>query len=377
MTEPIDGLNHKVGMVLTNLGEQLTALGSIVTDFNGIRGPDNLTLGDLNTNLYAMRLDIADLTGFGLQGINTIIAALGLIDPDTGKTVLQLLTDLRDHLGLPTGDATTTVLGYLASIAHSNLCACGPQPPSSTDPDGCASPVISDAQHAISDWGSRTFAVWSSPPDGALIGTGLDPSAGNAELVPEATFDGWTAFVLSRASHICSFNPSEPLVLPTNQWVDISDRDRVAFSVPAGADIVAYICNHLGETWTDCVDITSTPGTYSTDAPFSEEAQFIVFSSIPGISTGNTWVADGSEQQVDVAHTIVTSNLHGAVISLLEGTTVTIYTVNSSGGVSSFPINAVGDSQTLTFDTQVVMIHNLAASSPHDNAFQVRICPPA
>jgi hypothetical protein len=377
MTEAVDGLNHKVAQVLTNLGEQLTALGSIVADFNGIRGPDNLTLGDLKTDLYAVRLDVAELSGFGLQGMNTIIEGIGLIDPEDGDTILSLLKDLRNNIGLPTGDATTTLLGRLASIEHSNLCGCGPQPPSATDPDGCASPAVSDTQHAISGWGGRTFAVWSSAPDGALIGTGLDPSVGNAELVPEATFDGWTAFVLSRAASVCSLDPSEPLVMPTNQWINISGRDRVAFSVAPGADIVAYICSHLDEAWTDCVDITSTPGTYSTDAPFSEDAQFIVFSSIPGVSTTNTWIADGQEQMVSVSNTVVSDNWHGVVISLLEGTTVTIYTVNTSGGVSSFPINAVGDSQTLTFDTQVVMIHNLAASSPHDNAFQVRICPPA
>lgn len=374
MTDP-NGLNVKVASVLSDLSTLITDTAAILSQVDGLRGVDNLTLGDLNSNLVAMRADIADLTGFGLQGLTTIISSLGFVDVETSSTVLQLLNDIRDHIGFPVGDATTTVLGYLASIAHSNLCACGPQPPSTTDPDGCSEPAISDAAHALPDYGGRTFAVWSSAPDGALIGTSLDPSVGNAELVPEATFDGWTAYILSRAAHVASLDPSETLVSPTNKWIDISGRDRVAFSVEPGADITVYLCNLSDITWTECIDITSVPGTYSTDLPFSEDAQFIVFSTIPGITTGNTWTVEDHVNTVDVEHTIITSNAHGITITLLEGTTVDIYTVNSSGGVSVLPLGSVDASQTISFDTQVVLIHNLAASSPHDNPFQVRICP--
>jgi len=376
MTDP-NGLNVKVAAVLADLSDLITDTAGILNQVDGLRGVDNLTLGDLNANLVAMRTDLADLTGFGLQGLNTIISSIGFIDMETSSTVLQLLNDIRDHIGFPTGDATTTLLGLLQSIANTSLCSCGPQPPNTTDPDSCAEPFVSDAAHSLPSYDGRTFAYWSTAPTDLLIGTSLDPTVGNAELVPEATFDGWTAYVLSRASNICSLDPSETLVFPTNTWIDISARDMVAFSVPAGADITVYLCNHASEVWTDCVELTSTPGTYSTDVPFSEDAQFIVFSSIPGITTGNTWFADGAEQQVNAANTIVTSNWHGVTITLLSGSTVTIYTVNESGGVSSLPINSVSDSQTITFDTQVVLIHNLAASSPASSPFQVRICPPS
>lgn len=376
-----EGLNHKVAAVLEEMATQLTALSGIDSSIDAIRGTENLTLVSLNNNISGLRADIADLA----EQLSSVLGVREEGDLNTVWIFLDEITTsikaLEDHVGIPTGDATTTVIGYLSTIAGLARCNCPAQPPNLSDPSSpCTDPFVSTPSLTTTApaYPGRIFAGWQEPaPDGLVITTFLPTPIAPAEIVRSTEVGGWKLYVQSDA-HLASLNPTSETLVLTNEWIDIDDAsEELAVSVDAPFSLVVYICIPEGAVWTDCIDLDSSEGTYTTDLPFSEDAQFISFTDVPAVGKGNSWSQGGHEQAVTVENSIITSNLHGATITLLSGETVDIYCVDSVGSVTVLPIHAVDDSQTITFDTTVVLVHNLAGSAPTEHPFSIRMCPPA
>lgn len=192
-------------------------------------------------------------------------------------SLLGIVDNLRSNIGLPTGDATTTVLGRLATIENYASCICGPQPPSTSDPDGCAYPVLSHSP-ALTDaaFPGRLFAQWE---DLSIYGlqktTDIGLTVSNVELQPTGTWDGWNVFVYSRTAQTYSEDPRRAGRYPTNTWRSLEEAQGfpLAFSVEEGSDITVYLCTpppSACPTWTTTdygthwvVDWTETAPTYN------------------------------------------------------------------------------------------------------------------
>jgi len=380
MTEP-NGLNTKLAVVLTNLGTALTDLASLVSDLNGIRGEDNLGLGDLNSNLAAIRGATEDTRG-SLNSLSTgLFDTMGLREGEDGLTLWQLLNGLYNNIGIPTGDATTSVLGRLAAIERLSKCNCAPDAPDLTSEDSpCSSPYtsIAEATRVSSDFPGRIFAGFAAPsPDGIALTNWLAEPIPSCELVRSGSLVGFYAYIQSSAP-LASLNPANALQVRTNSWLAIDGYELdMAISVPTGNDLTVYLCIPAGTTWTDCINIDSEFVVYSTDAPFSLNVQAIRFNTIPVLATTDHWSADGSEQTLSTDNTVVTTDMQNTVVNLVSGSNVWVYWIDSSGASHHSSLDAAGASFTVPEPTIALVIGNFGDSSPSTHEFTIQICPPS
>ena len=377
-----EGLNTKVAGVLTNLGVQLTRLGTIIDELTAIGGPDNVSLGDLNSNLAALRASSGDISSTLDDRLTAMLDTLGVKPPLNEQTMWSMLLDttarlesIYNSLGVVPGDATTTVLGRLAAIERLSHCACGPQPPDPADEHGCADPAVSDSSAAPDGYSGRIFAGWSTPPDGALIGTTLDPTVGAAELVPEATFEGWRAYVLSRASAVASLDPRENIVFGTNQWLDISSRTLIAASVPPNSDIALYLCPFVPEAWVDCVEVFSAHTTVTHPDSATNEITYAQMSQIPSAELSSDLFVDGSAHyHADVPDWVMVGNFAGVTVQLtsaIGGVRVVWQRPDLSFGTST--MGTTGDTVTIPEATIGMTVDTFTGGAIPD--FTVSICP--
>jgi hypothetical protein len=173
-------------------------------------------------------------------------ASLGINSLGTDYSVLALLLHLKDNLGIPTGDATTTVLGRLAAIQRQQLLCCFSSDPAVADPTGCTSPV-SSVQPALADTAApgRLFASW---PDlssyDVSFTTTFGLTATNVEISPAVNWTGFSLFVGSKSATTFSKSPSTNGSWPTNRWLSLASDGAypLAISVAEGQDITAYLC---------------------------------------------------------------------------------------------------------------------------------------
>lgn len=379
MTEPT-GLNQKVAQLLIDAAAQIAALGGIDTSVDAIRGPELSTLDNLKAGLDATQAAVEALAA-QLQDV------LGVREEGNLNTVWIFLDEMNDKLeelinnvGIPTGDATTTVLGRLAAIERLSRCNCPPEPPDLTDPSSpCAEPYISNPFYTrtVSDYPGRLFAGWTAPPPYPLtMDSFLTVPADPCELNRPLGSTGYSIYVQSTAQ-LASLNPLFAIQTRTNEWVSLDAySEDMCVSVPAGNDLTVYICLPSDLVWTDCEVLDSTAVTYSTDAPLSIDAQGIVLSSIPGLETTQDWFADSQEQHISVEGVVVTTDMFGVTVTLKSGTGLRIYWVPAGDNAASHDITVIDDSYTLTAHTHIFFISNVGFSSAASSPFEVEICPP-
>jgi hypothetical protein len=228
----------------------------------------------LQPALELLRGDFADVVGINADGTSAL-TVLGRL-----TSLLDSSGNIEDHIGIPTGDATTTVLGRLAAIENLSGCGCPPDLPSPDDPTGCADPFVSISRAVlVSAYPGRIFAVFPSPvPDGLVVTDGMDLGEVGVEISPEATWTGWRAFVYSKSAAYYSEDPTRSGLWATNVWRDLDEAMSyaLAFSVPDGNDIAVYLCAPPPAPVDECVHVVSlsTPyGHYSSDWPNSSPPQ--------------------------------------------------------------------------------------------------------
>jgi hypothetical protein len=379
MTEP-NGLNTKLAAVLTNLSTVLTDLSSVVADLNGLRGLDNLGLGDLNGNLAAIRETLNDTQ----ELLNNQYLLLGdTIGARVGEDSLSLwaLTEgIYNNIGQPTGDATTTVLGRLSAIERLLKCGCPPEGPDLTDPDvPCSEPYTSIAfrTQTTSLYPGRVFAGWLLPPPvGITANSFLEVPVGDCELNRTTSDPGYFIYIQSQAP-TASLNPLNPQVVRTNEWLDWSLYDEnIAVSVAEPYDLTVYICTPGEVTWTDCININSIQSTYHTDQPFSMDLHVIQLDTIPGATLTYTWFANGNTHSFDDINTVVTDNWHGVKITMTAGVKTRITWLDTSGAMDGVNLDSIGANYTIPIDTTMVTIANFTTTDPSTHPFSVEICPP-
>jgi hypothetical protein len=279
------------------------------------------------------------------EDLPALVSGVGIPTEGSIFTVWNMLLNLTpavvgiyDATGIPTGDATTTVLGRLAAIERLALCACGPQPPSPEDVDGCASPVLSALSAAPSGYDGRVFAYWLELPDGAQLAGELDPAVEGAEIEPVSTWAGWSAFILSKSSTIASLDPRSPIVSATNQWLSLDTVTFAAFNVPAGNDITVYLCRD--ETVPiGCVNINS----HSSTASGAFSATLEVLSAAPA---GMSFVNPVNSSSGEVSWSppaFISGNLSGWTLEVFSGSVRLVYRTDDP---SSSAIYSIGGPYT-------------------------------
>jgi hypothetical protein len=245
------GLNTKEDQIIDLLTATNAKLDAILDALGAPPPTSTVTLANVLTVLNHIDATLGDPE----QSVFTIWNLLGEIPPVLGQ--------INDHIGFPTGDATTTALGRLAAIERLSRCSCPPEAPDLTDPDApCTEPFTSEPDRvlAATSYPGRVFARWPLPlPDGITEGHFLDPAIPGGEIVRSSDIEGWFLYVQSSASHF-SLNPTSNDLDITNAWINIDVRsEEIAISVDAGFTLTAYICVPGGtvEPPPDCVTFTS------------------------------------------------------------------------------------------------------------------------
>jgi len=205
---------------------------------------------------------------------------------------LPQLTEIQEALGTPSGDASTTALGYLSSIQYSNAgiyqstgasagspntilellaanadAGCGCASPNAM-PTGCAAPFRSTAM-AILPAGivpgadSLILARWSTPlPAGVSFGTVFGLSNNDSELHRDS-WDGWRMYVASDQSQF-ALNPLGLERYPTNTWLDVpalgapsQGSGNIAFSVQEHGALTVTLCPAGQSTSEECMEMST------------------------------------------------------------------------------------------------------------------------
>lgn len=201
-------------------------------------GNIHLDTMSMDQKLLKMRDDLADLL---LEAMNITSATRGT--HDRLVDVLAALALLHDAFGAPTGDATSTMLGFLSSIAFSNAklvdgqqelikCACP------GNPEGCDHPYSSGdmwlAPFGLFGFDGVMVATWpTAPPEGIEYGTIFGITQDNTELY-SADWSGWSVYVESSEPQYAQNLGSDRF--PTRTWRNM----------PAGEGSYTFSVNQKG-----------------------------------------------------------------------------------------------------------------------------------
>lgn len=262
--------------------------------------------GDVNTKLdvIAAKLDTiaAALTGAsGNIDAAPIVAAIqALAGPYPGKTLTDLHTDIAtviDHIGFPTGDATTTLLGFLAQVVHAlTVSAAGNTTvyskihqimnalilPNSIDntilgeleairllqkestlalnpvlPTGaCTSPYQSAGMTRLALPGyttPATAATWSSSPPTGITTDGIDVTASD--------WSAWKVYVASKST-LFGYDPTSTNRYLSNKWWVFTGSGAKRFYVDGDFGVDVMICPSEGGGSVS-YDVISATGMYN------------------------------------------------------------------------------------------------------------------
>lgn len=228
----------------------VTRSGDIYDTLNGFYDE----YGDMRsklTNISNYLFDIRDNIGYPLDADGTVIGRL--------IAILASLGNVNTALGIPSGDAATTMLGRLTAIQS---CTCRvastvPTPPTS---QFCAMPFTNTGLSFYPTWSGFgtgvNVAVWSEPlPDGVTFGTEFGITVDNTELILDGGWLGAHIWVQSTGPNF-GINPLSTVRFPTNQWVNLPDVDSISVSVGNGESIQVYLC--LPTTEGDCLRSEAT-----------------------------------------------------------------------------------------------------------------------
>lgn len=282
-----------------------------------------------------------------------------------------------DHIGTPTGDATTTVLGRLAAIENLLKCVCGDFPPDLTDPSGCESPLESlpGALAVIPGDSGRVYATWPlTLPDGFsndADSTYGDPHAGIKFDDPDGTY---TVYVQSQRSHTFQGAHGALIEQPCNTWLSFAPDTTYEFNVPAGSDIHVYVCYTPAAGFTDCVNIGSLVGSYEQlDSSAVFNSSYAVWTSIPGISTTNSEVYSGHTFQWDNSVAVAVVDAIGWTFTKESGPDIRFLVKEPDGTVHVLTI--ASSPLTLTMHTATLWCD--LGSGGDTSSFSFEVCPGA
>lgn len=302
---------------------------------------------------------------------------------------LPNLATIHAALGNPSGDATTTALGLLASIQYSNAgiyadtgtttgpprtildllskqgsgCPCAS--PNATV-GGCASPYRS-GEMALAPWSlipgysSLMFARFlAAPPAGVSYGTVFGIATDKTELT-SSNWAGWKFYCASDQSQ-CSINPTSLTRYPCNTWVDMpSGAGDYAWSVSDRGGLTVTLCPPGQSTSEDCMEMStvfiSDEGCYFSQWPTGWGTQ-------NGYGTGHWLHAELS------GYKIWSDDPTGFRV---------IYSPNvDNSGYSSaaLPGAGVDNAFVLPSGTKSVSLNSSSAFGGDSSAFLFTICPP-
>lgn len=301
------------------------------------------------------------------ESVQQLLANLGdtFGDRGAGLTAYNLLDALYLELlnvyqaiGVPTGDASTTVLGRLLAIAN---CACSTAEalnPSGPGASECITPYMSSGSVAGSgDYSGRTIAVWETLPDGLQYGNG------NSSLKPQgtATWDGWQVYVTSTAPYFR--RDSGTSLFPTNTWVTLPDTDDIfIFNVEGGHTLDVSLCAE--RLITDCITCDSE---LLQSSRWGFSYHMIVFPPVSGFIRGTTMATDPTDS-------------YAGYVSL-EGN-FTGWTINGykTGDVPYSPqwllSNVTRNPTTGELTGQGKITANHSGNAGDQQPFYIKLCPP-
>lgn len=295
-------------------------------------------------------------------GINTL-------GPD--YTLQQLLVNIKENIGIPTGDATTTVLGRLQAIQRTTLTCCNSNDPSIASPGACTTPVSSiSPNQGLSAYPGRVFAVW---PD--LSSYGINNTDTYSLTIPniEEYRSDWTGislFVGSNGSHTFYLTPGGTSSFPTNQWIDLGGLGltyAIAVNVPEGADMKAYICTDnivtSGCVRADSVSTEATPSYGLSPRQMATPAGYTVTDHVFGTSYNRNAVLDG--------------DYNGYTIRLLSGPLCRVVLFTPGGPVTEVLTTANPGPYTIPGTTQQVVMDDLdTVNQALTGPFAIEFCAP-
>ena len=389
-------LTEKFTLLETQLADNHTAmmssLGTIASRMLWDSGEDTFTMAQLQylcllqlqeikysndsivthlANIYARQgfqgstfNDMSDYLSEMNDNLNGVLQRLG-VAVDTDNDVISLLASLKTGIaalntamGIPSGDATTTMLGRLTAIENCGCRPVGAQPPINGP---CATPYAS-CSIAFIPWvivgGTNVnVAKWCEPlPDGLEYGTTLGLSDDTTELVATDGWDGWHIFVSSAAT-VFGKSPLDLERYPTNTWLPLSGSDVLSVATDERNSLKVYLCPPA-DSPAECVTLSSVEIT----APWGGTFQGIDWtdSGLPCVDTGPTGTFSGC---------IFSTN------DLTEWSVITIYEnvhMNMSGhdGHTDFVVLEASTLTTITGPTPYLHFYK------PDGDFAITICPP-
>lgn len=230
----IDRLGYDLPQTLADDNQQIAKhLSDLVIAMYGTANPSGSFPPPILQNTEAIRQGYERVTG---------------IDADADRTILYYISLLQAALGLPTGDATTTLLGLLTSIQYQGLYAQQGRPPTVADIGQCGTLATSTGTGDIS---GRTFARFAdiSGTDRRYTNTFTLPPYFEVSPPVGGNWTGWRAYVQSNAQSYFG-NPSINISAPVNTWHDLSGDDNIPYapSVAAGSYLKVYVCGPAAQT---------------------------------------------------------------------------------------------------------------------------------
>jgi hypothetical protein len=256
---------------MTDLSSKFAALGTALGDKIDTLGGK---LDALGTTLDAILTALTSASG-NIDAAPIVTAIQALAGPYPGRTLTDLhsvVDSIKGSIGLPTGDATTSLLGRIYAIQYAlttnapnaaNLFgavraiddALGGAPNSSLEvasvrgllsallfatqqsgilPDGTGY-LTSDTTATIS---GRRFIVWPDLVD-------ITESTDMVQLTPAAGWSGYSIYIQTSAPAAILHDFTTPAAgidpFAVNSWVDLGGTDTLAFSVEASFIVKGYL----------------------------------------------------------------------------------------------------------------------------------------
>lgn len=369
LIDVLTATNNKLDAIATALGAPpptgQTTLADIATILNYIHTDTE----SIDLKLLRIRDGLTADPSFNYVNVQQVLGlfaarfdqSVGVLGTDADESLMRMLAAVESHIGFPTGDATTTVLGRLAAIQSYSSCACGPQQPQPGDTGGCASPFVSQSfTQTSATYPGRVFVVWPSPlPSGALFDDTLSLGVDRVELMPEANWNGWRLFVYSKSAGYYTEDPTRTVQWPTNVWrnLDPNQSYPLAISVAAGNDAVGYLCAPV-----DLPNITTCSMFSSISYTFSGQLFYVI--RTPPIYSGNDIFTSG--------------DFYGYTVRLVTfggGSDIRVDHYNTSDVYNSGSLMSTVDTIiTISEHTNALGIHTNIPDA--GNPFSVEVCPP-
>jgi hypothetical protein len=305
----------------------------------------------------------------------------------------DLLEDIKNAIGIPTGDATTTALGRLAAI-ESCVCKLAGEIPSDPDASDCDDPYTSvqtwllmvDQGGGGGEMGITILyhvAAFATPlPEGLEESNlfNLTPPAGRvSEIKPVTTWDGWMVYVKS-SSETYSDGITGGNRYPTGQWRDLTGSSSLVFTVYRPDDITVYLCgpesNGNGGEYPieDCVILSSTMVDIVPRQQTKSEFNAIV--PPQAFNTDNTITFVGFDPYSFLDNIVILDDLYGYSVGLESGDLVYIAGVAADGSTIAHIINSGQGGYTFTLHTQKVILCRETNTGTSEGPFTIQLCPP-